>query len=244
LTRIFAAILLLGVTLTPPAHAETASVAVAANFTAAAEQLAEAFKAQTGDQVTLSFGASGGLYTQISQGAPFDVFLSADAARPARAVADGFGIDGSVFTYALGALALYSTSLDVADGEAVLAEGAFSKLAIADPQTAPYGQAAIETLSRLNLLDAVAPKFVTGENVSQALQFVQSGNAELGLVAASQVIGKDHVWIVPGELHEPIRQDAVLLKSGAANKAAVGFLDFLRSDAAAAVIEEAGYSVQ
>ncbi|HTM77810.1 MAG TPA: molybdate ABC transporter substrate-binding protein, partial [Devosia sp.] len=111
------------------------------------------------------------------------------------------------------------------------------------PKTAPYGQAAVETLTALGLYDAMRPKLVTGENISQTLQFVESGNAELGFVAASQVIGKPHVWIVPAELHEPIKQDAVLLKHGAENMAATGFIDFLRSDAAVAVIEAAGYTV-
>jgi len=242
--KILIGALLLGVSFVPAAHAETASVAVAANFTKVAEQLAAAFKAKTGDEVTLSFGASGALYTQISQGAPFDAFLSADDTRPAKAVADGFGVDGSVFTYAVGSLALYSTSVDVTDGAAVLKAGAFAKIAIADPKTAPYGQAAIESLTKLGLVDALTPKFVTGENITQTLQFVDSGNAELGFVAASQVIGKDHVWIVPGELHESIKQDAVLLKAGAENTAATGFLDFLKSEEAAAVIEASGYTVR
>jgi molybdate transport system substrate-binding protein len=235
--------LLLGLS-SMPAHAEMARLAVAANFTKVAEQLAAAFQAGTGDEVTLSFGASGALYTQISQGAPFDAFLSADDRLPAKAVADGLGVEGTVFTYAVGSLALYSTSVDVADGVAVLKAGAFEKIAIADPATAPYGQAAIESLTKLSLIDALTPKFVTGQNITQTLQFVDSGNAELGFVAAGQVIGKDHVWIVPAELHEPIKQDAVLLKTGAQNKAAAGFLDFLKSEEAIAVIEASGYTVE
>jgi molybdate transport system substrate-binding protein len=235
--------LLMGAVLVSPAYAETASVAVAANFTAVAEQLAAAFEAETGDTVTLSFGATGGLYTQISQGAPFDILLAADDVRPAKAVDEGLGVAGSVFTYATGSLALYSTSIDVSDGEAALT-GAFDKLAIADPKSAPYGQAAVETLTALGLFDALTPKLVMGENISQTLQFVESGNAELGFVAASQVIGKSHVWIVPAELHEPIKQDVVLLKHGADNAAATGFIDFLKSDAAVTVIEAAGYTVE
>ena len=242
--KILAGALLLGASFVPQAHAETASVAVAANFTAVAEKLAEAFKAETGDEVTLSFGATGALYTQITQGAPFDILLAADDTRPAKAVADGLGVEGSVFTYAVGSLALYSTSIDLTDGEAVLKADAFAKIAIADPKTAPYGQAAIESLTKLGLLEAVTPKFVTGENITQTLQFVDSGNAEVGFVAASQVLGKEHVWIVPAELHEPIKQDAVLLKTGADNKAATGFLDFLKSDAALAVIEASGYTTK
>jgi len=225
-------------------RAETVHVAVAANFTGAAEALAPLFAAQTNHQVIYSFGSTGQLYTQITQGAPFDVFLSADDLRPRQAVSDGLGVDGSVFTYAVGALALYSTTLDLTDGQAVLQNGAFDKLAIADPQTAPYGRAAAEVLDALGLSVATAPKLVTGENITQTLQFVETGNAELGFVAASQVAGKTGVWLVPADLYQPIRQDAVLLKHGQDNPAANAFVAFLRSQAAVAVIEAAGYVVQ
>lgn len=238
------AALLSGLLLITPAHAETANVAVAANFTAVAEDLAELFKAETGHELTLSFGATGQLYTQITQAAPFDVFLAADDQRPTFAVAEGYGAEGSVFTYAIGTLALYSTSLDLADGKAVLERGDFDKLAIADPEAAPYGRAALETLAALGLTDAAGPKLVTGENISQTLQFIETENAELGFVASSQVVGKSSVWLVPAELYEPIRQDAVLLKTGEGNPAATAFVDFLKSDKAIAVINAAGYVVE
>ena len=234
---------LLGLLLVPQAYAESTNVAVAANFTAVAEELAPLFKAETGHDVTYSFGATGQLYTQISQGAPFEVFLAADDERPTKAVADGFGADGTVFTYAIGALALYSTVVDLTDGKAVL-EGPFDKIAIADPATAPYGRAAVEALTALGLYEAITPKLVTGENISQTLQFIESGNAELGFVAASQVIGKDSVWVVPADLYEPIRQDAVLLKNGAENPAALAYVEFLKGDTARTVIEAAGYVVE
>jgi molybdate transport system substrate-binding protein len=229
--------------LAPQAHAETARIAVAANFTVAAERLAAMFGAETGHDLSLSFGATGQLYTQITQGAPFDVFLAADDQRPAQAVTDGFGVEGTVFTYAVGALALYSTSIDVTDGQAAL-KGSFEKLAIADPETAPYGRAAVEALTALGLYDELAPRLVTGENITQTLQFVESGNAELGFVAASQAIGKEDVWLVPAELFEPIRQDGVLLKTGENNPAAVAFIDFLKSEPAIGVIEASGYFLQ
>lgn len=227
-----------------PAFAESVSVAAAANFAKVAEELAPLFKAETGHDVTYSFGATGQLYTQITQGAPFEVLLAADAVRPGRAVAEGFGVEGTVFTYAIGALALYSTSLDLSDGKAVLEAGDFDKAAIADPAAAPYGRAALEAIAALGLTDAIRPRLVTGESITQALQFVESGNAELGFVAASQVVGRAGVWLVPAELYEPIRQDAVLLKVGQANPAARAFLDFLRSDAAVAVIEASGYVIE
>ena len=226
-----------------PAEAASVQAAVAANFTKVAEQLAADFTARTGDEVILSFGASGALYAQISQGAPFDIFLSADQARPAKAVEEGLGVEGSVFTYALGRLALYGPGRDVSDGQAALAAGDFAHLAVADPRTAPYGAAAQDVLDGFGLAEALAGKIVTGENISQALQFVETGNAELGFVAAAQVLGKPDVWIVPAELHTPIAQDAVLLRTGQANPAARAFLDYLRSPEAVAVIEAAGYSV-
>lgn len=219
------------------------SVAVAANFIRTAEALGAAFTAKTGNTVTFSFGASGALYTQITQGAPFEVFLSADAKRPAQAVDEGFGVEGSVFTYALGKVVLYATELHLSDGEAVLREGAFQKIATADPVTAPYGAAAVEAIEKLGLTDALAAKLVTGENITQALQFVESANAELGFVALSQVVDKpaEQVWRVPDELHAPIRQDAVLLKTSEADPAAAAFLAFLQSEEGKAIIARYGY---
>lgn len=236
--------MVLATLLMTPAFAESVSVAVAANFTKVAEELAPLFKAETGHDVIYSFGATGQLYTQITQGAPFEVLLAADDERPGRAVAEGLGVEGTVFTYAIGALALHSTSLDLSDGKAVLEGGDFDKVAIADPVAAPYGRAALEAIAALGLTDAITPRLVTGESISQTLQFVESGNAEIGFVAASQVVGKSGVWPVPADLHEPIRQDAVLLKAGEANPAARAFLDFLSSDAAAAVIEASGYVIE
>ena len=244
MTRAPLTTLLAGLLLTSAVHAETVNVAVAANFTRVAEELAPLFVAASGHKVSYSFGATGQLYNQISQGAPFELFLAADDERPSKAVEEGFGVDGTVFTYAIGALALYSTTLDLADGKAVLEAGGFDKLAIADPAAAPYGRAAAEAIAALGLTDAITPKLVTGENISQTLQFIESGNAELGFVAASQVVGKSSVWIVPAALFEPIRQNAVLLKTGQANPAATAYIDFLRSDAAVAVIEAAGYVVE
>lgn len=225
-----------------PAFAETVNVAVAANFTAVAEDLAARFEAASEHEVELSFGATGQLYTQITQAAPFGIFLAADVERPQKAIAEGFGVDGSFFVYAQGRLALYGPGRDLADGTAAL-EAEYGKLAIADPAAAPYGKAAMETLTALGLLEALTPKLVQGENISQTLQFVESGNAELGFVAASQVLGKADQWLVPEDLHQPIAQGAVLLKTAEANPAALAFFDFLKSDEAVSVIEAAGYSV-
>jgi molybdate transport system substrate-binding protein len=243
-------------TLTPPvalawalavAHVNAAEthVAVAANFTRPAEEIASAFNAMTGHTAVLSFGATGAFYTQIAQGAPFAVLLAADDRRPARAVAEGFGVPGTVFTYALGRLVLYGPGIEMDDGETVLRGGDFLHIAIADPVTAPYGAAAIEVLDALGLTASLGGKIVTGESVTQALQFVESGNAELGFVAASQVIGRPAtaVWTVLPTLHAPIAQDAVLLKAGEHDPAGRSFMDFLGGEQARAIIESYGYEV-
>jgi molybdate transport system substrate-binding protein len=238
--------LALGIALAAPAAAAAdLSVAVAANFTAPAEAIADAFEAATGHHVALSFGATGTLYTQITQGAPFEVFLSADNKRPKQAVTEGLGVDGTVFTYAVGTLVLFSPTLDVADGSATLAAGGFDHLAIADPRTAPYGAAAVQAIDRLGLAAAIEPRQVVGENVTQTLQFVQSGNAELGFVALSQVIDQpaSQVWHVPLDLYDPIRQDAVLLKTGEADPVAQQFVDFLKGPESRAIIARYGYGV-
>lgn len=228
-----------------PALAGEVSVAVAANFTKPAEEIGAAFTASTGDVVSFSFGATGALYAQVTQAAPFEVFLSADNKRPSQAVAEGFGVEGTVFTYAIGKVVLYSPAIDVTDGAAVLQAGAFQHIAVADPETAPYGAAALETLAKLGLTEAVAPKQVTGQNISQTLQFVDSGNAELGFVALSQVIGKParEVWLVPAEDYTPILQDAVLLKTGENNATAQAFIAFLQGAEAADIITKYGYEL-
>lgn len=227
------------------AEAANLNVAVAANFTKPAEAIAAAFTAKTGTEVDLSFGATGALYAQISQGAPFEILLAADTKRPALAVTEGFGIADTVFTYAIGTLVLYSPAIDITDGEAALRAGGFQHLAIADPKTAPYGAAGIETLDKLGLKEAVANLMVTGENISQTLQFIDTGNAELGFLALSQVVGKPatQVWRVPKELYAPILQDAVLLRAGADDPVAQAFLTFLKGPESRAIIEKFGYTV-
>jgi len=225
-----------------PVAAEQVNVAVAANFTAVAAELKTRFEAGGEHSAELSFGATGQLYAQITQAAPFGVFLAADAERPQKAIDEGFGVDGTFFIYAEGRLALYGPGRDLSEGKTAL-EADYQKLAIADPESAPYGKAAIETLTALGLLETLTPKLVQGENITQTLQFVESGNAELGFVAASQVLGKAAQWLVPADLHAPIAQAAVLLKAGENNPAAIAFLDFLKSEGAVSVIEAAGYAV-
>jgi molybdate transport system substrate-binding protein len=226
--------------------AET-KVAVAANFTEPAKEISARFEAKTGHKATLSFGSSGQFYTQIANGAPYEVFLSADAERPAKAEADGLAVAGSRFTYATGRLVLWSKTPGLVDGKgAVLAKGGFEKLAIADPKAAPYGLAAVETMTKLKLYEALKPRIVTGSSITQAFQYVQTGAAELGFVALSQVIAEQggSRWIVPAANHTPIDQQAVLLKTGADNDAAKAFLAFLKSKDAKAIIKRYGYEVR
>jgi molybdate transport system substrate-binding protein len=242
---------LLSVVLGGTAFAGETKVAVAANFTEAAKEIAAKFKARTGHDASLSFGASGQFYTQIANGAPYEVFLSADAERPQKAEAEGLAVPGSRFTYATGRLVLFSKTPGLVDGPntkggAVLKTGKFEKLSIADPKTAPYGQAAVETLTRLKLYDALKPKIVQGASITQAFQYVQTGAAELGFVALSQVIDEPggSRWIVPASHHTPIDQQAVLLKTGADSEAAKAFLKFLKSGEAKAIIKRYGYEVR
>lgn len=228
-----------------PALASDVPVAVAANFTVPAKELATIFHAKTGDTLVLSFGSSGQFYTQIKQGAPFEVFLSADAARPKKAVAEGLGVPGTVFTYAVGKLVLWSADPKLVDADGmVLHDGNFTHIANADPGAAPYGAAGVQTMKALEVYDELAPKIVTGQNITQTYEFVASGNAELGFVALSQVVKskKGSEWIVPQTLYSPILQDAVLLKTGANDPGAKAFLAFLKSPAALKVIRSYGYS--
>lgn len=228
------------------AAAGEVQVAAAANFTEPAREIAKAFTDATGHHVVLSFGASGQFDAQIGQGAPFEVFLSADAEHPEHLERLGLAVPGSRFTYALGALVLYSATPGRADPAGqVLAKGDFDRLAIADPAAAPYGRAAVETLQRLKLYDRLKDKLVKGANITQAFQFVDSGAAELGFVALSQVINRPggSRWRVPAAIHAPIEQQAVLLRLGAGNGAARAFLAFLKGPTARAIMERYGYQV-
>jgi molybdate transport system substrate-binding protein len=228
-----------------PAQAGQINIAVAANFTEPAKEIAALFKQKTGDVAVLSFGASGNFFTQITHDAPFQVFLSADAERPKTAVAGGYAVSGSEFTYAIGKLVLWSKVIDVTKGEEALKAGQFSKLSIANPATAPYGTAAIETMKALGVYDAIKPKLVQGNSIAQAFQFVDTRNAELGFVALSELYGVTDGtrWLVPQNLYAPIRQDAVLLNKGANSEAAKAFLEFLKGPEARAVIEKFGYGL-
>ena len=228
-----------------PCFAETVNVAVAANFTDAAKEIAKQFKEKSGHDAVLSFGASGQFYTQIKENAPFQVFLSADEERPKKLIEEGFGVGGSEFTYAIGKLVLWSKKSGFVKNEEVLKKGDFSKLSIANPASAPYGVAAIEVMKALKVYDALQPKIVQGNNIAQAFQFVDTENAELGFIAQSQIVDRKEgaSWQVPQKLYSEIKQDAVLLKTGEKNEAAKAFLAFLKGSVAKEIIKKFGYGI-
>lgn len=219
-------------------------VAVASNFAGTMATIAGRFEAASGHAVTLISGSTGKLYAQAVNGAPFDALLAADSSRPRRLEQDGHAVAGSRFTYAIGSLVLWSPQEGLVDPDGkVLSSGGYRFLAIANPDLAPYGRAASEVLESLGLWDAVAMKLVRGENIGQAYQFVRSGNAPMGLVAAAQLAQDANrsggsKWAVPAELHSPIEQQAVLLSDTAAGRE---LLEFLRGETALRLIRESGY---
>jgi len=232
------------------APAETL-IAVAANFSSAMKPLVDRFTARTGHRVTVGIGGTGSLFAQIVNGAPYEILLAADSERPRRLEADGEAVPGRRFTYAIGRLALWrplapgtAASAPVRDAS-ILTSGSFRHLAVADPTTAPYGRAASQALERLGVADLLADRIVRGQNVGQAYQFVAGGAAELGLVALSQVVDEDPAtyWILTDDLYDPIEQQAVLLRPGRGNPAAVAFLEFLTSDEARRILVDFGYAL-
>lgn len=240
---------ILGLAIAGTARAESVQVAVAANFSAPMQAIAAEFEKSSAHRVIAAYGATGQFYAQISHGAPFDLLLAADDSTPAKLEQDGAGVPGSRFTYAVGALALWSPRAGYVDAEgAVLGSGTFRHLAIANPKTAPYGLAATQVLDGLGLRQALAGRLVEGQNIAQAYQFVASGNAELGFVALSQVYKDGQItggsaWLVPSEMHDPIRQDALILAKGKDNPAARALVEYLRGAKAAEVIRAYGYQL-
>ncbi|MCB1924450.1 MAG: molybdate ABC transporter substrate-binding protein [Gammaproteobacteria bacterium] len=242
---LFDLLLLLTAAISLPAHAERVAVAVAANFTAPMQQIAARFEADTGHTTVVSYGSTGKLYAQIVNGAPFDVFLSADQDRPRRLHDEAHA--ESPFTYAIGRLVLWSPDATLVDADGdVLRHGSFKRLAIANPKTAPYGYGAIEILDALGVTAALRPRLVRGDNIAQTYQFVVTGNAELGFVAASQLHDQSQGsrWVPPQKLYAPIRQDSVLLARGRDNPAANALIDYLRGETARRIIRDFGYGTE
>ncbi len=224
-------------------------MAVAANFTAPMQKIAQLFEQDTGHKAVLAFGSTGNFYAQIKNGAPFQILLSADDTTPARIEKEGLGVANSRFTYATGKLVLWSKQPGLVDNKGdILRGGKFDRIALANPKLAPYGAAALEALTQLGVLQSLQPKFVQGENISQTYQFVATENAQLGFVALSQVFADGRLkegsaWIVPSSMHQPIQQDALLLNSGKDNPAATALLGYLRSEKIKTLIRSFGYDL-
>ncbi len=236
-------LVIVAVALPAPLLADEVQVAVASNFAPVLEGLEPLFESQSGHTLTIVAGATGNHYAQIVNGAPFDVVLAADDERPGMLEEAGKAVAGTRFAYALGKLVLWSAEPGVVDAEGKVLESDFMHLALANPRLAPYGEAAQETLMNLGLWDRVDGRVVQGDNIAQTLQFVQSGNAELGFIALSQLLdigGSGSHWEVPAELYSPIVQQGVLLKESAAARA---FIDFLKLNVSQDFIRMAGYDL-
>lgn len=251
--------LMAGMGFSSVAHAEEVSVAVAANFSLPMQKIAAQFERDCGHRVLATLGSTGQFYAQIKAGAPYQVLLAADESTPVKLEQEGLAIGGSRFTYARGKLVLWSAKVGLVDaqgevlktrkgpdGSPLDKQDKSAKLAIADPKLAPYGQAAVQTLTRLGLMEAWKPQLVMGANIGQAYQFVATENAAMGFVALSQVwkegqLTEGAVWWVPPSLYDPLLQDAVLLKAGQGKLGAQAFLDFLRTDKAKQIMRGFGY---
>jgi len=239
--------------LTPVAKASSVTVAVASNFSQAAKALEADFESRQSARVRLVLGSSAKLFAQINHGAPFDILLSADEAKPQALIELGLAQASQYFVYALGSLVLWSADAQrVADGESVLRACAVDKLALANPRLAPYGLAAQQTLQALGCYESLQGKLVMGENVGQTFQFVVSGNAPLGFVAAAQLrswqrqvdtLQWGSYWPVPTDFHQPIRQAGVLLNRARRNSAAQAFIRYLASPEAKHIIQDQGYQL-
>ena len=251
--RIFGAVAWSAAFLCVTAQAAEVTVAVAANFSAPMQKIAQAFEKDTGHKTLLAFGSTGKFYAQIKNGAPFSILLAADDETPLRLEKEGATVVGVRFTYAIGRLALWSKNPNLVDDKGqVLLESAdkssFKRLAIADPKLAPYGAAALEVMQRTGVFARLSSKLVQGDSIGQAFQFVVTENAELGFVALSQIwmdgrITQGSAWVVPQNLYTPLKQDAVLLQTGKANPAALALMQYLRSDVAQTIVRSYGYAL-
>lgn len=248
-TKILASLLLANLLLPQLARADTVNVAVAANFAAPMKEITQAFEKESGHQLNVSVGSTGKLFSQIKNGAPFDVFLAADTKTPEQAEKAGMAVPNTRFTYAIGKLVLWSPNTRfINDGASTLKIGQFERIAMANPKVAPYGKATEQVVEELDLVDTLRDKWVFGQSIGQTYQFVASGNVPLGFVALSQVFSRGKVqsgsaWIVPQNMYTPLAQDAQLLKQGQNNVAATALIAFLKSPTAVAIIESFGYGL-
>jgi len=247
-SRLLCALLVSLLAVVAPAQANEVSVAVAANFTAPIQKIATEFEKDTGHKLVTSFGSTGKFYAQIKGGAPFEVLLAADDETPTRLISEKAAVAGSQFTYAIGKLVLWSSKPGVVDGKGeVLAKGSYEHISLTNPKLAPYGVAGIEVMKALGAYDSQQGKIVMAENITQAYQFVSTGNAQLGFMALSQLLKDGKIegssWIVPAKLYTPIRQNAVMLDKGRDKPAALAFIKYLKGDKSVAIIKSFGYEL-
>jgi len=247
-SRLLCALLVSLLAVVAPAQANEVSVAVAANFTAPIQKIATEFEKDTGHKLVASFGSTGKFYAQIKGGAPFEVLLAADEETPTKLISEKAAVAGSQFTYAIGKLVLWSSKPGVVDGKGeVLAKGSYEHISLTNPKLAPYGVAGIEVMKALGAYDSQQGKIVMAENITQAYQFVSTGNAQLGFMALSQLLKDGKIegssWIVPARLYTPIRQNAVMLDKGRDKPAALAFIKYLKGDKSVAIIKSFGYEL-
>jgi len=226
-------------------------VAAAADLKFAMEELSKEFERKTGTRVEMTIGASGNFFGQIQSGAPFDLFFSADMEYPKKLEAAGFAESGTPFEYALGQILIWTPAgslVNVAqDRWNALLDARVQKIAIANPALAPYGRAAVSALQKAGIYQQVKTKLVYGENISQAAQFVQSGNAQAGIIAHSLALSpgmkEGKMWVIPTDMHPPIEQGAIVLKNSKNKAAALEFLNFVKSSAGKAILEKHGFAI-
>ncbi len=231
------------------ARAEEILVAVASNFSAPMEQISAVFEEQTEHELNLVFGSSGRLFAQIQNGAPFQLFFSADQQKPQQLEAAGLTVQDSRFTYVTGSLVLWSSNTTLTIEGPDILDSEFTRIALANSTLAPYGRAAEETLAYFNKTEQTRSRWIRGENIAQTFQFVETGNADLGFVAMSQVSSdgefiRGQGWVVPSDSHKPIRQDVVQIKHESECEACSLFLDFMRSPRVADIVQAYGYRVE
>jgi len=243
----FVAVLLIVLT----ASAEDLAVAAAADLNFALKDIAQQYQHDTGNTLKLSFGSSGNFFVEIQNGAPFDLFFSADVGYPQKLEQAGLAEPGTLYRYAVGKIVLWApnnSKLDVAKGIDVLLDPSIKRIAIANPAHAPYGRAAEQALKKAGMYDRIKDKLVLGENISQTAQFIQTGNADIGIIAQSLAVAptmktKGRFVEVPGQLYSPIEQGVIILKSSSHKRAARQFLDYLKRPAVRQIMNKYGFAI-
>ena len=251
MTKVIIAFCLFVITGVNGAVAEDITIAAASDLNFVFRELVTEYEKLTGDRVRLSLGSSGNFYAQIQNGAPFDLYFSADIAYPRKLEEAGLTVPGSLYPYAIGRIVLWAgkdSRLDLSKGLEILREPAIKKIAIANPKHAPYGRAAVAAMEHAQVYDRVKDKLVLGENISQAAQFIESGAADIGIIAMSLAVAPlmraaGQYWEIPADAHPPIEQGAVVLKGGKNQASAKAFLSFVQGAEGQAMMKRYGFVV-